>query len=189
MIWIAATTLLLGAADEAALRERFESAFRAGPEADRVKALESLKGAKEPATLGLAAAALKDPAKDVRAAAAAALESMEDRTGAALEALGVRLNDKQEDPGVRLACARALAKSPYKAAPFRFLLDCISGVTREDKHLYRFGADVTGIIDGFIGKSYGADKVTAELWENWWADNQARLKAADAATRKRLTGE
>jgi hypothetical protein len=96
-----------------------------------------------------------------------------------------RLLEKSEEPELRLLCAKAIAKSPYREAPIRALLDCMAGISNADKHLHAFGAEVTGVLDRMAGKSFGADKLTVEKWENWFTDNRERLKAEDAAVRKK----
>lgn len=179
-----ALLFLLAARDESVLRAEFEKGFKAPEVAARVSAVGKLHGVVEEKTVRLLAAALKDSAKEVRQAAASALETAQDRRGVALDELGKVLNTKDESPEIRLACARALIKSPYQLKPIRKLLDCMAGIGPEDKDLHRFGAEVTGLLDKRVGKSFGAEKTTVERWENWWTDNQARLKAEDEKVRK-----
>ncbi len=174
---------LLALPDEAALRAEFEKGFKAPEPAARVASLSKLHGAVQEKSLKLLAGALKDPAKEVRLAAAAALETVKDRKGVTLAELGKVLNQKDEEPEVRLACAKALVKSPLQLQPIRHLLDCMAGIGRTEQKLHRFGAEVTGLLDKRVGKSYGADKATVERWEDWFTDNKERLKAEDDKVR------
>jgi hypothetical protein len=176
-----AMALLAALADEAGLRAAVEKADVSG----KAAAVAALKGAKEEKSLLVLAGALKDPSKEVRKAAAAALGETPDPKGASLPALRERLLEKSEEPGLRLLCAKAIARSPYREAPIRALLDCMAGISNQDKHLHEFGAEVAGILDRLAGKSFGADKLTVEKWENWFTDNLERLKAEDAIVRRK----
>lgn len=170
--------------DEAALRESFAKEIQAKEAAGRVAAVKTLSGAKEEKTIELLAGALKDPALEVRKAAAETLEASTDGAGVAVKPLGEILVDKKDDLDLRLACAKALSKSRYKAEVFPYYFKTISTIEPEEKHLHQFGYQVTVILDGYVGKSFGAQKTTAERWEEWWTDNQAALKKDDAKKRE-----
>ncbi|HUR39047.1 MAG TPA: HEAT repeat domain-containing protein [Planctomycetota bacterium] len=170
--------------DEAALRESFAKDFQAKEASGRVAAVKKLAGAKEEKSVELLAGALKDPELEVRKAAAEALEASTDGAGAAIKGLGEILADKKEDPELRMACAKALSKSRYKGEAFPYFFKTISNILPEERHLYKFGFQVTAILDGYVGKSFGANKETSERWQEWWTDNQAALKKDDAKKRE-----
>jgi hypothetical protein len=180
MIVLMAALSALLLRDEAALRESFAKEYQAKEAAGRVAALKTLAGAKEEKTVELLAGALKDPALEVRKAAAETLEASTDGAGVAIKPLGGILEDKKADLDLRLACAKALSKSRYKGEAFPYFFNTISSVQPEEKHLHKFGYQVTVILDGYVGKSFGAIKNTPERWEEWWTDNQAALKKDDA---------
>lgn len=170
--------------DEASLRDAFAKEIKAKDAAKRVEAVKKLEGCKEEKTIELLVKCLKDPDLEVRKAAAQAIEASTDGAGKAIKPLGDLLVDKKEDLEFRMACAKALAKARYKSEVFPYLYKTISSIEREEKQFHKFGADVTGILDGFMGKSFGADKVTAERWNDWWQDNQKALAAEDEKKRK-----
>ena len=183
------TTILLAvsmllARDEAALREAYAKEIQATDAAARVAAVKKLAGAKEHKTIELLAGALKDESADVKKAAAETLEGVNDAGGAAVGPLGAVLVDAKEDVALRLQCAKSLSKSPYKSEAFPHFFKTITGIAPEAKHLHKFGYQVTVILDGYVGKSFGAGRETPERWEEWWTDNQAALKAADAKRRE-----
>jgi hypothetical protein len=180
LLFIAAVLLR----DESALRDAFAKDIKAKEAAKRVEAVGKLAGAKEEKTIELLAKSLKDPALEVRKAAAQALEGSTDGAGKAIKPLGDILVDKKEDLDLRLMCARALSKARYKSEAFPFFYTTISSIEREEREFHKFGADVTKILDGFAGKSFGADKTTAERWSEWWTDNQKALKEEDAKKHK-----
>jgi hypothetical protein len=184
MIVLMAALSALLLRDESALRESFAKDFQAKEAEGRVAALKKLAGAKEEKTIELLAGALKDPALEVRKAAAGTIEASTDGAGVAIKPLGEILVDKKDDVDLRLACAKALAKSRYKAEVFPYYLKTISGIEPEEKHLHKFGYLVTVVLDGYVGKSFGAQKTTTERWEEWWTDNQAALKKDDAKKRE-----
>jgi HEAT repeat protein len=171
---------LLGA-DEAALREAFETAIRAAEPARRVEAVRKLSRANEEKTILLLAGHLKDAAKEVRLAIAAALEGATDGAGAAVKPLSAVLVDKKEEPEVRLACAKALSKSKYRHDPIHAMIQAISNITEFERHLFQFGADVTDLLNKVAGDDFGKTKQTPGLWEQWWEDNKAKLEKEDAA--------
>lgn len=175
---VVASALL--SADEAALREAFSKEIRAEAAAERVAAVRKLSGAAEEKTIELLAASLKDKELTVRKAAAETLEASSDGGGVAIKPLGDILVDKKEDLDLRLACAKALVKSPYKAEVFQVMLKTMSSIQSEEVHFHRFGFNVTKLLDAYIGRSYGADKMTCERWDEWWGNNQADLKKEDA---------
>jgi hypothetical protein len=177
------TTLLLLAAllvqEENGLRGAFEKEIKYKDPAKRVEALKKLEGCKEEKTIELILKSLKDPALDVRKAAAHAIEASTDGAGKAIKPLGDILVDKKEDLELRMACAKALAKARYKGEAFPFFYKTISSIDREERQFHKFGADVTAILDGYIGKSFGAEKTTSERWNDWWTDNQKALLEED----------
>ena len=175
-----AMLMLLLAADEGALRSAVE---KAKDLAARVEAVKKLAGAKEEESIDVLMMALKDPEKDVRKAAAEALETADDAKGKAIQPLGVVLNGKTEDVEVRLAAAKALGKAQFKADAMEAMITCISSITNADRGLHKFGADVTAVLSTFSGKDYGASKQTPMLWQQWWADNKAKLRQEDAKKR------
>jgi hypothetical protein len=180
---ILALVALLGA-DEAALREAFETGMKAVEPAKRVEAAKKLAGATEEKTVALLAGRLKDESKEVRLAVAAALEGATDGAGAAIKPLAAILVDKHDDPDVRFACAKALAKSAYKHGPTHAMIETISNISNEDRNLHKFGANVTEILNKFTGEDFGKGKLTPGLWEQWWDDNKAKLEKEDAARLK-----
>ena len=127
--------------------------------------------------------ALKDKDKAVRKAAAEALEKADDKKGAAIKPLGAVLNDKAEDVEVRYAAAKALGKAQFKHDATEALVTCITSITNKDRDLFKFGADVTAVLNKFAGEDFGSGKQTPSLWEQWWADNKEKLKAEDAKKR------
>ena len=176
--------LALLAPDESALRTSFEKEIKAKDAAKRVEALKKLAGATEEKTIELLVKSLKDPALEVRKAAAETLEGATDGAGKAIKPLGDILVDKKEDLDLRMACAKALGKSRYKSEAFPFFYQTISTIENTERQFHKFGAEVTGILDGYVGKSFGATKTTAERWSEWWTDNQKALKEEDAKKHK-----
>ncbi|MBI3857905.1 MAG: HEAT repeat domain-containing protein [Planctomycetes bacterium] len=178
---MAIVLLLLSALlrDEAALRDAFAKEIKAKEPAKRVEALKKLAGAKEEKSIDLLVHSLKDSALEVRKAAAEAIEGSSDGGGKAIKTLGEILVDKKEDLGLRMACAKALVKSPYKFEVFPYLLKAIASIEADERQFHKFGFDVTKLIDGYTGKSFNADKTTAERWEEWWNDNKAALQKED----------
>ncbi len=168
------------ARDEAALREAFSKEMKGKEPGRRVEAVKKLSGAKEEKTIELLTHALKDAAKEVRKAAAETLESCADGAGVAVKPLGEILGDKKEDVELRVACAKALSKSPYKGGAFPHFYKAISTIEPEDRHLHKFGFEVTQILDKYVGKSFGAAKETPERWGEWWTDNKDALQKEDA---------
>jgi hypothetical protein len=168
-------------ADEAALRESFEKDIQAKEPAKRVEAAKKLAGAAEEKTVALLAGHLKDEAKEVRLAVAAVLEGATDGAGVAVKPLAAILVDKKDDPDVRFACAKALAKSAYKHGPTHAMIETISNISNEDRNLHKFGANVTEILNKFTGEDFGKGKLTPGLWEQWWDDNKAKFEKEDAA--------
>jgi len=180
LLFIAAVLLR----DEAALRDAFGKEIKAKEAPKRVEAVGKLSGAKEEKTIDLLVKSLKDPALEVRKAAAQALEGSTDGAGKAIKPLGDILVDKKDDLDLRLMCAKALSKARYKSEAFPFFYTTISSIEREERQFHQFGADVTKILDGYVGKSFGQDKTTAERWSEWWTDNQKALKEEDAKKHK-----
>lgn len=174
----------LVARDEAALRESFTKDIKAKDAKKRVEAVKKLAGAKEEKTVELLAHSLKDPELDVRKAAAETLEGATDGAGAALDALGEILMDKKADLGLRVLCAKVLVKSSYKEKPCHFLITTISAIENTEREFHKFGFEVTGMLDKFAGKSFGAGKDTPERWGEWWTDNKDRLHKEDEKTRE-----
>ncbi len=179
---LALSTVLLR--DEAALREAYSKEIQAKDAAARVAAVKKLAGAKEHQTIELLSNGLKDESLEVKKATAEALEGVQDEGGAAIKPLGEILVDKKADLALRLQCAKALSKSPYKGEAFPYLLKTITTIEPEERQFHKFGFEVTQIIDKYIGKSFGAGKTTGDRWEEWWTDNQAALKDADAKRRE-----
>lgn len=176
-----AAMLALLLADESALRDAFAGAIKAKEPAKRVEAAKKLAGAKEEKTVALLAGHLKDEAKEVQVAVAETLQGVADGAGAAVKPLAAVLVDKKADPDVRLACAKALAKSTYKHGPTHALIETICNIGNEDRNLHKFGAEVTGILNAFAGEDFGKGKLTPGLWEQWWDDNKAKFEKEDAA--------
>lgn len=170
--------------DEAALREAFGKEIQAEAPAQRVAALKKLAGATEEKTVALIAASLKDQDLGVRKASAETLEASTDGAGVANKPLGEILLDKKDDLNLRLACAKALVKSRYKAEVFPILHKTISSIESDERQFHKFGYEVTQLLNAYVGKSFGADKDTCERWEEWWTDNQVALKKEDAKRRE-----
>jgi HEAT repeat protein len=177
-------TLALLAPGEAALREAFAREIKAKEPAMRVDAVKKLAGAVEEKTIELLAQALKDPALEVRKAAAETLEGCTDGGGVAIPPLGEVLVDKKANRDLRLACAKAIVKARYKSEAFPFLYKAISSIEPEERDLHEFGFKVTQLLDGYIGKSFGAGKTTAERWDEWWTDNKAAMTKEDGKLRE-----
>lgn len=172
---------LAAAPDENALRDAFDSEIVSKEPARRVEAVRKLAGAKEEKTVALLASRLKDPAREVQLAVAETLATVTDEAGAALKPLCAVLIPKKADPEVRLACARALAKSKYKLYPVSAMIDVISSISNEERHLHAFGADVVDILNAYTGEDFGKGRTTPALWEAWWDENKARLQKEDEA--------
>lgn len=177
-----AAALLMG--DEASLREAFSREIQAEAASQRVAAVKKLSGVSEEKSIELLVATLKDPALDVRKAAAEALEASTDGAGRAIKPLGEILADKKDDLDLRLACAKALVKSRYKSEVFPIVLKTMSSIESEEKQFHKFGYEVTKLLDAYMGKSYGADKLTCERWDEWWSNNQDALKKEDLKKRE-----
>jgi hypothetical protein len=167
------------AGDEAALRDAFAKEIKSKDAKHRAEAVKKLAGAKEEKTVELLVHSLKDPELEVRKAAAETLEGSTDGGGVAIKALGELLVDKKADLELRTSCAKALAKTRYKGEAFPYFHTTISSIEPEERQFYQFGAQVTGILDKFIGKSFGAGKTTAERWGDWWTDNKAAILKDD----------
>ncbi len=165
--------------DEAALREAFAKEIQAKEAPQRVAALKKLSGAAEEKTIELLAAGLKDVDLEVRKAAAETLEASTDGAGLANKSLGEILMDKKEDLALRMACAKAMSKSRYKGEVFYCYFKTISSIEPEERQFHKFGFQVTQILDKYVSKSFGADRATAERWEEWWTDNKAALLKED----------
>lgn len=165
--------------DEAALRDAFAKEIKAKDAAKRVEAVKKLANSKEEKTILLLVHALKDPALEVRKAAAETLEGCTDGGGVAIKSLGEILVDKKADLDLRTACAKALVKERYKSEVFPFLYTTISSIENTEREFFKFGAQVTGLLDGYVGKTFGAAKETAERWSEWWMDNKAALTKED----------
>ena len=170
--------------DESALRDAFAKEIKAKEGAKRVEAVAKLAGAKEEKTIELLVKSLKDPALEVRKAAVQALEGSTDGAGKAIKPLGDILVDKKDDLDLRMLCAKALSKARYKSEAFPYFHKTISSIERDERQFHKFGGDVTVILDGFVGKSFGADKTTSERWSEWWTDNQKALAEEDAKKHK-----
>lgn len=181
---VRALAAALAVCDEAALREAFEREILAEEPRDRASAVRKLRRPKEEKTLLLLISSLKDPAPEVRKAAAEMIESGRDVGGVAIKPLGEILADKKEPLDLRLACAKALGKAEYKAEPFTYFFKTISSIEREERQFHEFGASVVAVLDRFVGRSFGADQTTAERWAEWWIDNKGRLSREDAKTRE-----
>lgn len=169
----------LGARDESALRETFSKEIQAKDAKHRVEAVKKLSGAQEEKTIELLARTLKDPDLEVRKAAAATIESSMDGGGVAIKPLGEILVDKSDDVDLRMACAKALSKAKYKGEAFSYFFKTISSIEPDERKFHKFGADVTGLLDKLVGKSFHADKQTVERWEEWWTDNKDTIKKED----------
>lgn len=170
------------APDESSLRESFTKDIKAKDAKKRAEAVKKLSGAKEEKTVELLVKSLKDPDLEVRKAAAETLEGVTDGAGLALDPLGTILEDKKADLDLRLLCAKALVKSPYKEKPCNSLIKTISAIESTERQFHKFGFEVTGLLDKFAGKSFGAGKDTPERWGEWWTDNKDRLHKEDEKT-------
>lgn len=168
--------------DESSMREAFDKGMASKDAKHRAEAVKTLAGSKEQKSIEKLVTGLKDAELDVRKAAAEALEASTDGGGVAIQSLGEILSDKKQDLALRLACAKALGKTRYKAAAFPHFYKTISTIERDETQFHRFGADVTIILGKLMGKDYGLSKETAERWSEWWEDNQAALKKEDEKT-------
>jgi hypothetical protein len=91
--------------------------------------------------------------------------------------------DAKEDPAVRLAASKALAKSPYKHDPIDAMIKTISSITNKDRELFKFGADVTVVLELKAGEQFSRTKETPMLWQGWWGENREKLKKEDEKKR------
>jgi hypothetical protein len=182
MLLVVVSALLVG--DEAALRETFAKEIRSESAADRAAAVKKLAGATEEKTIELIAGCLRDKGLEVRKAAAETLEASTDGAGVAIKPLGEILVDKKDDLDLRMACAKALIKSRYKSEVFPVVLKTMTAIESEERHFHKFGYEVTKLLDGYIGRSYGADKLTCERWEEWWTNNREAMQKEDARKRE-----
>jgi hypothetical protein len=167
------------ARDEAALRDAFAKEIKSKDAKHRVEAVKKLAGAKEEKTIELLVHSLKDPELPVRRAAAETIEGSTDGGGVAIKTLGEILIDKKENLDLRMACAKALAKARYKSEAFPYFHTTISSIEPEERSFFKFGAEVTGMMDKYFGVSFKAEKTTAERWSEWWTDNKAQLQKDD----------
>ena len=152
--------------------------------AARVEAVKKLAGTSDEASLQKLVAALKDPDKGVRKAAAETIGTVKDEGGITPGPLGAVLTNKEEDPDVRLAAAKGLSTSPYKGAALEAYIRCITSISNKDRHLHQFGAQVTDILNKYSGEDFGKGKQTPMLWEQWWDDHKDKLRKDDEARRK-----
>lgn len=152
--------------------------------AARVEAVRKLAGTADEAGLKALVTALKDPDKSVRKSAAETLGTVKDGGGITVGPLGAVLMSKDEDPEVRLAAAKGLSTTPYKGAALEAYIHTITNISNKDRHLHKFGAEVTDILNKYSGEDFGKGKQTPMLWEQWWDDHKAKLKKADEDLRK-----
>jgi hypothetical protein len=151
--------------------------------ADDVDALKKLAGTKDEKQIDVLVKALKHKDKPVRLAAAETLETADDTKGKAIKPLGAVLNDKKEEVDVRYAAAKALGKAQFKADATEALITCITSIANTERALFKFGADVTAVLNKFAGEDFGAGKQTGPLWEQWWTDNKEKLRKEDEKKR------
>jgi hypothetical protein len=171
-------------ADESALRAQFEKSIKDKDPAKRQEAVKTLRGCSEEATIRVLISALADPQKEVRRAVAEAVEGSQDGAGLAIKSLASHLVDKSEDPDVRLACARALRAARYKEHAIEAMLETIAGITNQDRTLFKFGAEVTDLLNALIGEAFPKGKQTVDLVTEWWKENKARIQKEDRAARE-----
>ena len=174
---------LVQARDEAKLRAEFSAEFKSKEAAKRVEALKKLERCTEEKTIEALAGGLKDPEKEVKKTAADVIATCTDGAGAAIKALCAALVDKKEDPDVRYACAKALAKARYKTEAVNAMIDTISGIENSDRHLHEFGKNVTVLLEGVTGESFSYGKTTPGLWQFWWKENRPKYEKADETKR------
>lgn len=184
-------TCLLGASvgmaaprDEASLRRTFSREMRSRAPEKRVLAVKKLEGCKEDKTIALLVKVLRDPAPEVRKAAAGVLATATDGAGTAIKPLAAGLLNTKDQPDVRLACAKALAKARYRAEPIDALIQTISGIDKTQRHLFKFGADCTAMLNALAGQDFGAGKDTPKKWQNWWKKHRAAVTKEDVERRK-----
>ena len=151
--------------------------------ADDVDTLKKLAGTKDEKQIDVLVKALKHKDKPVRLVAAETLETADDTKGKAIQPLGAVLNDKKEDVEVRYAAAKALGKAQFKHDATEALVTCITSITNQDRDLFKFGADVTAVLNKFAGEDFGRGKQTPSLLEQWWADHKEKLQKEDAKKR------
>ncbi len=171
---------LLAQDGEAALRLRFEKAFKDKDPAKRVEALQLLNGAKEPKTVGLAIAALKDSFSKVRKAAAEVLGTAGDLDASGIRPLCGVLTSVKEDVEVRLAAGRSLVAAPYRTEAIEAMLKVLSeGETATSN----FGVEVLGLLQSVTTQTFGEGKPALAKAKAWWAQNQSNVKRDDEAKR------
>lgn len=168
-----------GQANEAALREAFNKEFKDRDPTKRVEAIRKLNALHEEKTLLALAGALRDPAVEVRQAAAEVIGTCTDVAGAAIRGLCASLLNKKEHKDVRAACARSLKLAQYKAEAIDALIQTIGGIGEQDKDLFTFGAECTAVLIWLTSQDFGFNKETAEKWKKWWTENKARIVRED----------
>lgn len=168
-----------GQANEAALREVFAREYKDRDPARRIEAIRRLNALHEEKTLLTLAGALRDPAVGVRTAAAEVIGTCTDVSGSAIKGLCATLVNKKENKDVRLACARSLKLVQYKAEAIDALIQTISGIAEQDKDLFPFGVECTGVLIWLTSQDFGFGKETAEKWKKWWVKNKARIVRDD----------
>jgi hypothetical protein len=167
--------------DEAAARTKFATQFKDSKPENRIEALKLLAGVRQEKSVALLASALKDSSVDVRKAAAETLEGVTDGAGAGVKPLCEVLANKKEKTAVRLAAAKALAKSSYKADPIKGLIIAIT-IEENEIALWNFGVECVKILNVVAGKDFEMDKETPGKWAKWYKENQAKLVKQDQET-------
>src|SRR5258706_101129 len=177
-----ASALSLAAQDpeEAARRDRFTKDGKDKSAQKRADAVWRMSGSTEEKSIALLVPVFKDTAIEVRKALAGVLAECTDGLGVTVRPLCGWLLNKKDEPALRLACARALAKAEYRAEAIDALIQTIGGIGEQEKELYPFGADCTKLLGDVAGQDFGATKETPDKWKKWWKENQAKLTKEDA---------
>lgn len=188
----AGLALLLGLQDEAALRDAFAKEFKDKKPEKRIEAVKKLSAVTEEKSVALLVTALKDPSVEVKKAACESLAGATDGAGAAAKPLAAVLVDKKNEPALRLAAAKALAKETVKADAIDAMIQAIT-IEESEKQLYAFGADCTKVLNETAGQDFGLTKETPAKWKSWWKDNQPKILKEDqekiAAYKKSAKGK
>ncbi len=141
-----------------------------------MEALQLLNGAKEPKTVGLAIAALKDPFSKVRKAAAEVLGTAGDLDASGIRPLCGVLTSVKEDAEVRLAAGRSLVAAPYRAEAIEAMLKALSeGETASSN----FGAEVLGLLQSVTTQTFGEGKPGLAKAKAWWGLNRSKVGRED----------
>jgi hypothetical protein len=177
--------LLLAQVDETPRRDIFSKVFKDKDPERRVDALRTLQSAKDPRTVALVIAALKDPSPKVRLTAAEVLGTSADPDATAIKPLCDLLRSPKEDTSARLAAARSLVAMPYRHEA----IDAMVGVIEKAPDaLYNFAAELSNLLRTLSGQDFGAGKGAGPKWRSWWSSQSGRVLREDNEKRAKRKG-